>query len=348
MSGLRRVLVAGVVLLGVGALAQSPVPDAPQAAAAPMTVEQIQSLIDRGRNDEAMKNLSALASRSPEPAGVERLRGVVLYAQNRFTEAESAFAAAMAADPKDLEATQLRGLALFRMGKPAIAIPYLEKANQWTAHTKVDPSYVLALCYLDARRYDDARHAFAAQYGFAGDSAAAYLVTARMLLRREYVPIAQQFASKALELNPGLPLAHQLLGEIALSQEHLDEAMQELEKEKATNPLDPAVYDRLGDAYLRAGKYTQATQALQQAVLLEPNATGPYILLGKALLKQQDAVAAATYLERAVQMDPSNYMTHSLLGQAYRALGKQEEASREQHEAQRIQAANEPKLDTAH
>jgi Flp pilus assembly protein TadD len=66
------------------------------------------------------------------------------------------------------------------------------------------------------------------------------------------------------------------------------------------------------------------------------------------MLKKGDAVAAATYLERANQLDPSNYITHSLLGQAYRAMGRTEEASRETDTAQKLQVATEPKLDGPH
>jgi predicted Zn-dependent protease len=169
-----------------------------------------------------------------------------------------------------------------------------------------------------------------------------------MLLRREYVPVAQQFATKALELDPQLPLAHALLGEVALAGEHLDEAIAEFEKERLRNPLNGSIYDRLGDAYTRAGDYTKAQQSLQRALLLEPNSTGPYILLGKVLLKRQDPASAMMYLERAEKMDPNNYMTHNLLGQAYRSLGRAEDASRETQISQKIQAASQPKLETVH
>jgi len=67
-------------------------------------------------------------------------------------------------------------------------------------------------------------------------------------------------------------------------------------------------------------------------------------LLGKVLLKQQSPANAAMYLERAETMDPGNYMTHSLLGQAYRSLGRPEDATRETQTAEKIQAASEPKL----
>lgn len=322
-------------------------PDAISSTSSP-SLAQLRLMIDRGHTAEALKSLDALASEQPVPEGVHRLRGLALYAQNQFVEADAAFASALKQDPHDQDSAQLRGLTLFRLGKPADAIPLLESAPHWTSQTKIDPSYVLALCYLDTSQYDNARKAFAAQYAFPSDSAPAYLLAARMLLRRDYLPVARQFTAKALELDPQLPLAHDLLGEIDLAEEHVDLAIAEFEKERIRNPLYGGVYDRLGDAYIRAGDYTKAQQSLQRALLLEPTATGPYILLGKVLLRQQDPVGAVLYLERAEKMDPSNFITHSLLAQAYRSLGRSEDASRENQVAEKIQAKNEPKLETAH
>jgi tetratricopeptide (TPR) repeat protein len=321
--------------------------DTTPSASSPNLV-QLRQMIDRGHAADVLKQLDELAAHPPVPAGVNRLRGQALYSQGHFAEADAAFSSALQQDPHDEEATQMRGLTLFRLGRPADAIPLLEAAHNWTPQTKIDPSYVLALCYLDTRRYDDARKAFATQYGFPPDSAPAYLLAARMLLRREYLPIAQDFAHKALELDPQLPLAHALLGEIALAGEHLDEAIAEFEKERARNPLEGSIYDRLGDAYIRSGNYSKAQQALQRALLLEPNATGPYILLGKVFLKNQDPANATMYLERAEKMDPGNYMTHNYLGQAYRALGRTDDATQELQTAQKLQSAAEPKLEVVH
>jgi len=315
-----------------------------------VSLVEAQRLIDRGHAAEALKQLDAMAAATPEAKGLERLRGFALYAMNRLPEAERAFAAAQARDPADATAEQMRGTALFRLGRPTEAVPLLEAAVKAgsqpgaTSNGPADPEYVLALCYVDTRRYDDARRAFATQYGFPGDSAAAYLLAARMLLRREYVPVAEQFAHKALELEPGLPQAHLLLGEAALAGNHLEEAVAEFEQERQLNPLDAGAYGRLGDAYIRQGDYERARRSLQEAVLLDPSATGPFILLGKALLKQQDAAGASAYLEHAREMDPQNYMTHSLLGQAYRMMGRQDDARAETEMAQKLQDAAAPKL----
>lgn len=333
-------------MMGSAAWGQS-APEAPRAAAEGGSVAAVRKAIDTGHADQALAEIRELRGHSPAPARLNRLEGMALYAKGDLQGAEAAFAAALKEDPKDMEAAQMRGLSLYRLGRPAEAIPLLE-SSRGGAVTKTDPDYVLALCYMDTRRYDDARHAFAAQFGFPGDSAMAYLVSARMLLRREYVPISQEFARKALQMDASLPLAHELLGEIALAGGHLDEAVAELEKERARNPVEASVYSRLGDAYLRVGRLDEAQRALQKDILLEPSSTGPYILMGKTMLKKGDAVAAATYLERARDMDPANYMTHSLLGQAYRALGRPEDANREAATGQRLQTASEPRLQSVH
>ncbi len=307
---------------------------------------EVNKRIAGGQEDQALQQIQVLRTAQPGLAGLDRAEGNALYNLNRLPEAATAFQRALASDPHDEEAAQMRGLTLFRIGRPADAIPLLETNHAFGAQGKADPTYVLALCYLDTTRYDDARREFAAQYGFPPDSAAAYLLTARMMLRREYRPIAQQYAEKALALDPRLPLAHELLGEIDLAQEHLDDAIADFEKERAGNPLQGLVYERLGDAYARGGHYLEAERVLQQAVLLEPNATGPYILLGKVLLKQGQPVGSMTFLQKAEAMDPANYMTHNLLAQAYRMLGRSADASRELQLTEKVQAAAMPRLQT--
>jgi tetratricopeptide (TPR) repeat protein len=254
---------------------------------------------------------------------------MILYQREQFDEAAKAFSKASEQDPNDRESVEMHGVILYRQGHQADAIPFLEKAHTAVVRANIDPEYVLGLCYADVGRYDDARHVFATQYGFSPDSAEAYLLAARLFLRREFAPQAAIQAHKALEINPNLPLAHQLLGEVALSKADLPGAISEFEAERKINPLNGILYDRLGDAYLRNGKYEDAQQALNRAVLLEPSATAPYILLGETFLKLNEPIQALHYLDHAAKMDPSNYLTHNLLGQAYKATGQVAEANRE-------------------
>lgn len=323
-------LLLATLLCTLSAAAQPPTDPQSELAAASKAFET-------GHAQEALTQLDALAKLTPEPAGVERLRGFIDYQQRDMVAAEAAYAKAVAQDPGDRESMQMRGVALYSLGRPAEAIPLLEKARVAVPSANVDPNYVLGVCYIAVRRYDDARRAFAAQYGFAPDSAPAYLLAARLLLRQENPAMAESYARQALALRPSIPLAHLLLGEVDLARGQLPEAIAELKQERDMDPLNGQVYDRLGDAYVRSGDDANAQVALSQAVLLEPNASGPYILLGKVMLNQQNPLLAVLYLERAVGMDPGNFMAHTLLGQAYRRTGRADEAKKEFDTADRIQ-----------
>ncbi len=342
----RFAKIAAIILFfplsGVCQTAQTVTPatgDAP----IPASFETAQDLAARGRLDQAMTQLERLAMQNPEPAGVERLRGIILYQKNQFQQAIEAFIKAETQDPNDHESAEMHGVSLFRLGRSPEAIPILEKAHAAVERANIDPEYVLGLCYADVGRYDDSRRAFARQYGFDVDSAEAHLLAGRLFLRRELLKQATVEAAKALEINPALPLAHELLGEAALASGDVATAVRELEAERKINPLNGDLYDRLGDAYLRSGQYSDAQQALNRAVLLEPSATGPYILLGQTFLKLKQPIQALHYLDHAVKMDPSNYITHNLLGQAYKATGQVAAANREFQMVVDLQHQNEPK-----
>ena len=300
-------------------------------------VSTAQELVKHGQLDQALDLLNPLSATEPEPRGIENLRGLVLYQKDDFAEAAIAFSKAAAQDPGDLEAIKMEGASLFRMGRAADAIPFLEKAQHASQRMNVDPQYVLGLCYLDTNRYDDARHAFAVQYDFLPDSSQAYLLEGRMLLRRGYLPPAEKATSKAIDLKPDLPLAHLQLGQIALAHNDLPAAISAFTTERNLNPMFGTVYDRLGDAYLRGGDYINAQKSLDRAILLEPTLNIPYILLGKVMLEQNDALMATMYLKHAIEIDGKNSMAHALLGRAYRSLGRTDEAVVELRTAAKLQ-----------
>ncbi|HEX3891216.1 MAG TPA: tetratricopeptide repeat protein [Terracidiphilus sp.] len=335
---MHRTSIAALFLFAVVACAQAPHDGAPT-----VTLDSARALAGKGRLDQAMTELDALAKQSPEPVGVERLRGIILYQREQFTEAIEAFTKAAQQDSADRESVEMHGVSLFRLGHVAEAIPLLERARASVESANIDPNYVLALCYADVQRYDDSRRAFAVQFGFEPDSARAHLLAGRMFLRRELRGQAGAEATKALELDPHLPLAHELLGEVALANGDSGTAIKELELERTLDPMDPDLYDRLGDAYLRSGDFTKAQEALNRAVLLEPTSTGPFILLGQTFLKLDQPIQALHYLDHAVHMDPSNYVTHNLLAQAYRATGQMDAANREFHLTVELQHRNDPK-----
>lgn len=305
------------------------------------------ALLQEGNVAQAMTILQQLESAQPPVKGLQHELGIAYYRTSKLPEARQAFAAAIQQDPDDKESVQMEGLTLYRMGQPAKAIPYLERVREWMPNADADSNYVLGLCYMDARRYDDARTAFAKEFNVDPDSASAYLLLGNMLMRANLPEIAAGQAQKALELDPKLPLAHFMLGEIYLNKSDVANATAQFEQERRLNPGYPATYDRLGDLYTRVGKLEKAQQALTKALSLDTSSTGPFIQMGKVLLHRDDPVTAIMYLRHAEKMDPSNFITHTLLAQAYRKTGREDESKKETDLASKIHAANQLRLQPA-
>src|SRR5258708_38126734 len=150
------------------------------------------------------------------------------------------------------------GLSYYRAGRPAEAIAPLEKVQTWSPSANVDAAYILGICYIQTKDYPSACQAFAKMFGVPADSAASYLFTARMLLRQDFGPVAEEYAKKAVERDPKLPLAHSLLGELYLYKSRLPEAIAQFQKEPELHPRESAVDLQSGESYSRLQKYEEA------------------------------------------------------------------------------------------
>jgi tetratricopeptide (TPR) repeat protein len=298
---------------------------------------EARKLMEQGKVDEAIASLQDLEAHDPAAKGLALELGTAYYKKSDFVKAITYLKKATAADPANGEATQLLGLSYYLGGHPGDAIPLLEKVQGWYPRANVDAAYILGICYIQTKDYPQARKAFAKMFDVPADSAASYLFTAQMLLRQEYDPVAEEYAQKAVALDPNLPLAHYLLGELYIYKSRVPEAIAEFQKELAVNPAHAATYYKLADAYSRIQKYEDAERLLQRSIWLDASSTGPYILMGKVLEKKGEFELAVRSLKRAASMDPNNPMTHHLLGQAYRDMGKKDEAESELKLAEELQ-----------
>ena len=312
-------------------------------ASAVPSYEEVHRLTEQGKFDDALAGLNEISKTNPTAKNLSHEFGVTYYRKGDYGNAVAALQRAIAENPDDKEATQLAGLSLYLSNKPAEAIPYLVKVQSWYPSASVDASYILGVAYIQTKDYASARRAFAKMFQVPPDSAAAYLFTARLLLRLDFAPVAEEYGKKAIELDAKLPLAHQVLGELYLYENKLPEATAQFEQEIAINPGNPGAYYKLADAYSRAQKFDEAEKLLQRSIWLDSTSSAPYILLGKVLEKKGETELAVRALQRALAMDPNNSVTHHLLGQSYRALGRMDDAARELKLAESLQSAKDPK-----
>ena len=95
--------------------------------------------LEHGQPQEAIAMLEQLQTTAGKSAtGLQHELGIAYYRTGRLVPAEQAFARAMEEDPKDMESVQMRGLSLYRLGRPAAAIPFLERVRQWTPNANAD------------------------------------------------------------------------------------------------------------------------------------------------------------------------------------------------------------------
>lgn len=282
--------------------------------------------MQQGKPDDA---IAELQTHDPTQPGLALELGTAYYKKSDYVKAVEYLKKAVAANPASDEATQLLGLSYYLGGHPVDAIPLLEKVQAWYPRANVDAAYILGICYIQTKDYPQARKEFGKMFDVPSDSAASYLFTAQMLVRQEYDPVAEEYARKAVELDPKLPMAHYLLGVLYTYKSRIPEAISEFQKELTINPAHAPTYYKLADAYSRIQKYDDAERLLQRSIWLDASSTGPYILMGKVLEKKGELELAARALQRAASMDPNNPMPHQLLGQTYRDMGKKEEAENE-------------------
>src|SRR5262249_9127255 len=186
----------------------------PGAAASVPSFDQVHRLTDYGKFDEALSALEEISKTDPGTKNLSHEFGVVYYRKSDYINAIKFLRRAIEENPADSEATQLTGLSLYLAGKPAEAIPYLEKVQSWYPAANVDASYILGVSYIQTKNYPQARGAFAKMFGVPSDSAASYLFTARMLFRLGFGPVAEEYAQKGVSIGPKIPLADFLLGEL--------------------------------------------------------------------------------------------------------------------------------------
>jgi tetratricopeptide (TPR) repeat protein len=321
----------------------APRPKQPVSAEASAAMAEARRLAEQGKFNEAIAQLEALAVKQPDAKGLAHELGIVYYKKSDYLKAIANLKKALEENPGDNEALQLLGIANYLAGRPADAIAPLEKVQTWYPSANVDAAYILGICYMQTKDYPNSRRAFAKMFGVPPDSAASYLFTARMMLRFDFDTLAEEYAKKAVELDPKLPLAHSLLGEIWLYKSRIPEATDQFQKELELNPGDAAVYYKLADAYTRAQKYEDAEKLLQRSIWLDATSSVPYILMGKVLEKKGESALAARALQHAIAMDPNNPVPHHLLGLAYRDLGKAEDAERELKLSEQLQNRPEAK-----
>jgi len=297
-----------------------------------LTVERAESLLSAGKIDAAIDVLTAIPRSESNETQINHLLGLAYYQKADYTRAVGplSIATKRAAEGSRQykQDVQMLGLSHYLLGHIKEAIPYLEQVKNW-APDNVEMAYTLGVSYIQTHDLDKARESFARMFSIPAESASAHLINAQMLIRQQFEEFAEKELQKTLELDPKLPQANFMLGEMAIYRANLEQGIEFLKKEIAINPGFAMAYYMLGEAYTRQLKWDDAIAPLQQSIWLNPFFSGPYIVLGKVYLKKGEHGNAESMLRRALKMDPNNFSGHHLLAQVLQQTNRAEAAKKE-------------------
>ena len=360
----------------VAACLQAQVATDPSTATIHARIQDAQEDLAGHRFEEAAKKFEEILDLDDGMAGAHANLGVARYLLGRYDQAASAFRRALDLDPSMTNAELYLGLSQARAGKLEEALPSLSRGF-WNATSdpwRLQAGILLAEIYAAANQVDEllsvvrelqrsfpkdpdvlymayrlhsdmGAMAISSLVREAPGSARLHQVTAELLASEGDYPRAARQYREALKVNPRLPGAHRGLALSIMNSNPDDEAIREaeqaLERELALNPRDAESVYQLGEISWRRGDEQRALKSYSEAVELQPGFVAGLVALGKALIANGEHERAAQHLEGAVRADPENEVARYRLAQAYRQLGRLDEASKELDEFRRIRSTAE-------
>src|SRR6202171_70413 len=136
---------------------------------------------------------------------------------------------------------------------------------------------------------------------------------------REAKPKARETRQRALHINPRLPEAHAVLGNMAMSYDwDLPTAEKELRRAIELNPNDPVAHEWFCHLLIVEGRNAEALSEVRQALDLDPVAPLYHTVLAETYYYGRDYDAAIDEAQQVVRLHPDFPLAQFWLGSAYR------------------------------
>jgi putative PEP-CTERM system TPR-repeat lipoprotein len=280
----------------------------------PALVFQARQAAAAGRTDDALQRVEAILSSAPQDAPALLLKADLLaWAKNDLAAATAAARAALAAEPKSLEAhTAVVRLLLADPKLDAKTSQPLAEAvaAMNRAHPKAGEAILLdAQFKLAGGDPKAAREAIEPLMKIAPDDPRLLqLAGLSEMALRQWLP-AEGFFARALQIDPQLPVARRALAQVALAGGHPQRALEALApmlEAAARSPAagDVALFALAGEAALQVGDTAGAERHFARAAVMAPANSSLRTAVAMARLAGRDAPAGAVAaLEAAAAAD---------------------------------------------
>lgn len=309
--------------------------------------------LEQGKLEVAISEFKQVIALQPENVSGHLNLGNAYFKGGDYEKAVPELQQALKLQPTLLGADQALGVALLMQGNAAASIPYLEKAP--------DPQ-LLGLAYLESGRLSDAiiawqkalvdhpddpnvlyfftrttalasKQAYARLQAVGSGSARAHEAMADRAVDMGRIQEALREYQEAIKINPNAPGVHLAAGKALATASNWPAAVSEFELETKLRPASAEAWYYLGSALLAQKDHAkEALEALEHSNRLQGDMPGTLFAAGKAASQAGDAAATVQYLTKMLELGKADDLApqaHFLLGDAYRKLGKIEDADRE-------------------
>ena len=202
-----------------------------------------------------------------------------------------------AENPEYISALKVKARALYLLARDADAEATLKRAAA-RAPDDAEIPYNLGRIYYQQSRHKEAADAF----------------------RR-----ATALDPRAYRAWDNLGLASEALGDVAQAQQHYLKALALVHKD---HPRYDVVYANFAELLIKLGDPQRAFDLAAEAAQRNPDEARNFFLAGKALVQLGRSDVSVRWFEQAIKLNADYPEPHYLLAQAYRKLGRAEDADR--------------------
>jgi tetratricopeptide (TPR) repeat protein len=260
----------------------------------------------------------------PKMSSCSALLGIALYEIGDYTGARQNLETALRANPKDNNAELLLANDLIKLGEFDRAADHLRQLSQRQPENQ-EVWYLLGKVHMTL-----SEEALSKLNALDPNSVWAHEISGEVMESMKNYDGALLEYKKAAEIAPRQAGTHYHLGNAYWSLNMWDAATEQFRAELANDPSNCVAQWKIGNIILEQhGDSTEALAEVQKALDACPNLMGARVDRARALIKLERHAEAVKDLEAAEKADPAEASTHFLLGQAYRALGKTQEAQAE-------------------
>jgi protein O-GlcNAc transferase len=278
-----------------------------------------------GKLSEAERLCKDVLRAQPQHVDALNLFGVVLGRLGRKAEAVASFDRALAAAPDSAEAWYGRGMTLLEMNRPQQAITSFDHViaakPDFTQVHLLRAKLLMDLGWRDAalKRLDD----FVAQFP---NLAEAWLGHSNVQFTLARHDAALVDAERALALRPDFGEAWQARGNALNELKRHDEALAAFDKALALDPNFPGAWHGRGNALNALKRHDEALVAYDKALALAPGLTEAWLGRGFAMIELRRYGEALSVFDRAKAVVPNLVEAWLGRGSAFYGLNRCDEA----------------------